>query len=970
MAAAEAPSAASLPRCRPEAQGIPSSALLAFVNDAEAKIDALHSFMIVRHGCVVAEGWWSPYEKNDPHVLFSLSKSFTSTGVGLAVAERRLTIDDPVLSFFPEDAPADPSANLKAMRVRDLLAMSTGQHAEDLQKFSFAGDERLTKAFLALPVAHKPGTHFLYNTPATYMLSAIVRKATGEDLMDYLRPRLFEPLGIRNPSWDKSRDGITLGGYGLKVTTEDIARFGLLYLHQGKVGGKQVVPAAWIASATARQVSNGSNPASDWEQGYGYQFWRCRHGVYRGDGAFGQFCVVMPEQDTVVAITSGTRDLQGVLNLVWDHVLGSMKPAPLPADAPRQAELGRKLGALKLAPQAGRPSSPRAASVSGRTWVFAANDDKVESARVDFEGDTATILMRVGGREGRVTCGSGAWRRGGILPGADGVDQAVAASGAWTSDDTYTARLYLNETPFAITAAFRFDDDRLVLDREFNVALGDAPTRRPQLVGRPEGSRLGRFEAHGDVGSPKIGGSAAYNPVSQEYTLTAAGANMWAQRDEFHFAWRKMKGDFILQARVELVGKGVEPHRKAGWIVRTSLDPDSPYADALVHGDGLTSLQYRRTKGAITEQVESAVKGADVLQLERKGRTYIFSAARFGEPFTTSQVSDLDLGDDVHVGLFLCSHNPDVVEKAVFRDVRIIRPAKDGFVPYRDYIGSLLEILDVETGHRRVVHASAQPFEAPNWTSDGGALIYNGSGRGEGRGRLFRFDLASGRPAPIDTGTNVRNNNDHVLSPDGTVLGISDQSVNEGRSTIFTVPVGGGRPKRITPLSPSYLHGWSPDGKFLVYTGGRNDEYDVYRIPSDGSGPEVNLTNSKGLDDGPEYSPDGKYIYFNSVRGGTMQIWRMKPDGADPEPVTSDEYNNWFPHLSPDGRSIAFLSFPRDVDPSDHPYYKRVYLRLMPAAGGAPKVIAYVYGGQGTINVPSWSPDGKMLAFVSNSDEY
>jgi CubicO group peptidase (beta-lactamase class C family) len=182
----------------------------------------------------------------------------------------------------------------------------------------FAGDERLTRAFLALPVAHKPGTHFLYNTPATYMLSAILQKATGTDLMDYLRPRLFEPLGIRNPSWEKSRDGITLGGYGLKVTTEDIARFGQLYLRKGQWRGKPLVPAAWVAVATARQTSNGSSPTSDWEQGYGYQFWRCRHGAYRGDGAFGQFCIVMPEQDTVVAITSGTRDLQGVLDLVWN----------------------------------------------------------------------------------------------------------------------------------------------------------------------------------------------------------------------------------------------------------------------------------------------------------------------------------------------------------------------------------------------------------------------------------------------------------------------------------------------------------------------------------------------------------------------------------------------------------------------------------------------------------------------------
>lgn len=481
-----------------------------------------------------------------------------------------------------------------------------------------------------------------------------------------------------------------------------------------------------------------------------------------------------------------------------------------------------------------------------------------------------------------------------------------------------------------------------------------------------EEMRRGRFDAHGDVGSPKIAGSTAYNAVSQEYTLTAAGTNMWGPRDEFHFAWKRMKGDFILQARVELLGQGVDPQRKLGWMVRSTLDADSPYADAVVHGDGLTSLQYRRTKGAITEQIESALRGADVLQLERKGNAYTFSAARFGEPFVVSRLADLPLGDEVYVGLALCSHNPDVVERAIFRDVRLIRPAHEGFVPYRDYLGSELEILDVATGHRQVVHRSAQPFEAPNWTKDGGALIYNVSGGAEGRGRLVRFDLESRQAVPIDTGFAIRNNNDHVLSFDGTMLAISDQSQGDRKSTIYTVPASGGTPKRITPLAPSYLHGWSPDGKFLVYTGGRSDEFDVYRIPADGSGGEERLTDAKGLDDGPEYSPDGRHIYFNSVRSGTMQIWRMKPDGKDPEQVTSDEYNNWFPHLSPDGRWIALLSFSKEVSPSDHPYYKHVYLRLMPTGGGAPRVIAYVYGGQGTINVPSWSPDGKMLAFVSN----
>jgi Tol biopolymer transport system component len=489
----------------------------------------------------------------------------------------------------------------------------------------------------------------------------------------------------------------------------------------------------------------------------------------------------------------------------------------------------------------------------------------------------------------------------------------------------------------------------------------------PRLIA--QSARIGEFDGHGDIGGPKLAGTAAYNPVSQDYAMSAGGTNMWAQRDEFHFVWRKMTGDFILQTRVELLGTGVDPHRKAGLMIRAGQDADAPYADGVIHGDGLTSLQFRRTKGAITEERRPEIKGADVLQLERRGNTITFSAARFGDPFVTSEIQDLTLGDEVQVGLALCSHNPDVVERAVFSNVRVIRPAKEGFVPYRDYIGSILELLDVQSGRRQAIHRADLPFEAPNWTPDGSALIFNGSGRGDNRGKLFRFDLATRQPAPIDTGTSNRNNNDHVLSFDGTMLGISDQSA--GQSAIYTVAAGGGTPKRITPLTPSYLHGWSPDGKWLVYTGGRNGEFDIYTIASDGSGTERNMTNSKGLDDGPEYSPDGKYIYFNSVRAGeTMQIWRMKADGTEPEQVTKDDLNNWFPHISPDGQWIAFISFPKEVDPADHPYYKRVYLRLMPAAGGTPKVIAYVYGGQGTINVPSWSPDGRMLAFVSNTGTF
>jgi Tol biopolymer transport system component len=476
---------------------------------------------------------------------------------------------------------------------------------------------------------------------------------------------------------------------------------------------------------------------------------------------------------------------------------------------------------------------------------------------------------------------------------------------------------------------------------------------------------LGEFEGHTEVGLPNLSGSASYDAARQEYTISGAGTNMWFTSDQFHFVWKKMKGNFILRARMEFVGKGAVAHRKAGWMVRPSLDPDAPYADCAEHGDGLTSLQFRRSKGTNTEQITLSVTNADVLQFERKGTSYIFSAARYGEAFVSSQPLDLDLGDGVYVGLFVCSHTAEVAEKAIFRDVRIIRPAKENFVPYRDYIGSQLEILDVHNGRLERIYSSAQPFEAPNWTRDGRALIYNTSGRAEGWGRLCRFDLATKQTSIINTDFAIRNNNDHVLSFDGTMLGISDQS--GGQSAVCTVPLAGGTPKRITPLTPSYLHGWSPDAKFLVYTGGRSNKFDIYKIPSDGSGQEVRLTDAEGLNDGPEYTPDGKYIYFNSTRSGTMQLWRMKPDGKDQERLTDDEYNNWFPHVSPDGKWIAFISFPKEIDPKDHPYYKQVYLRLMPVGGGAPKVIAYTYGGQGTINVPSWSPDSKRLAFVSNT---
>ncbi|HVQ31850.1 MAG TPA: serine hydrolase [Vicinamibacteria bacterium] len=477
--AAEKPSP-GLPRSSPEEQGVASSSLLAFVEAADEQIDAMHSFMLVRHGHVVAEGWWTPYDRSTRHSLYSLTKSFTSTAVGMAVAEGRLKTEDLVLPYFADEAPAEPSDNLKAMRVRDLLTMSTGQHKEA----PFGPDESWTRSFLAQPVEHKPGTFFLYNTPASHMLSAIVQKAVGAPLAEYLQPRLFEPLGIESPVWSKSPQGLSIGGFGMSIRTEDIARFGQLYLQKGVWQGKRLLPEAWVATATARQMSNGSKPESDWEQGYGYQFWRSRHGAFRGDGAFGQYCLVLPEQDAVVVITSGVKDMQAVLNLVWDRLLPALQPKALAADAAGRQKLERKLAGLTLKPVEGVASSSGAPSGVGRKYLFPANDQKLESLALEGgPADAVTLVARFAGAEQRIACGRGAWRKGRLAFGAL-PEQPVAASGAWSAEGIYTAKVWFYETPFAVTLSLRFSGNDLVVDSEYNVAFG--PTKQPQLVGHAE----------------------------------------------------------------------------------------------------------------------------------------------------------------------------------------------------------------------------------------------------------------------------------------------------------------------------------------------------------------------------------------------------------------------------------------------------------------------------------------------------
>lgn len=475
---------------------------------------------------------------------------------------------------------------------------------------------------------------------------------------------------------------------------------------------------------------------------------------------------------------------------------------------------------------------------------------------------------------------------------------------------------------------------------------------------------VGDFTHAVDIGSPTLSGSAAYSEKEQKYTLSGAGINMWAESDQFQFAYREIKGDFIIRATIQFEGKGVDPHRKIGLIARNDLSADSPYADACVHGDGLTSLQYRATPGGPTAEVGSSLTAPTEIELQREGNVFTFSAAAFGETYESAS-KEVPLNESILVGLFICSHNPEVVESAHFTNVRIVIPAEPDFKPYQDYIGSRLEVMEVATGKRKVLATFPNSIQAPNWTSDSKTLIYNSEGK------LFNYTLSDGSISVLNTGNAIDNNNDHVLSFDGSKMGISHHLGESRTSVIYTLPTDGSdQPEQITDPNNghSFLHGWSPDGQQLIFTGQRNDQWDIWAIDIE-TKKETQLTNLPSLDDGSEYSPNGEYIYFNSVRTGNMQIWRMKPDGSEPEQMTFDSFNNWFPHISPDGKTFVYLAFPSDIDPNSHPFYQKVYLRQLPIDGGQPKTIAYLYGGQGSINVPSWSPDGTHIAFVSNSQE-
>ncbi len=483
----------------------------------------------------------------------------------------------------------------------------------------------------------------------------------------------------------------------------------------------------------------------------------------------------------------------------------------------------------------------------------------------------------------------------------------------------------------------------------------------------------GVFKHHGDIGNPQLKGDLAFEPLTQAYTLKGSGYNVWFERDEFHYAYNIIKGDFLLTANFRLLDTGKNAHRKTGWMLRESDAPNSMHVSAVVHGDGLTSLQWRPLRGAFMrdpqDEIRAPKKNYQIIQLERTGKRIIMRAAHPGEPLQQIASREFpDLPDSIMAGMFISAHDANTIEKAEVWNVRIDKPVADNYNPNREgWIGCRLETMNVFDGKRRVIRESTGRFEAPNWMPDGKKLLFNENGS------LYTIPVEGGTTEKLNTDFADRNNNDHGISFDGKLLAISHhrQGLPGGGSTVYVLPLTGGTPKLITEKTPSYWHGWAPNNKDVVYVAERgNNVYNIYRMNING-GTETQLTfNTNSHVDGPEYSPDGKYIYYNGNQSGTMQLWRMKPDGSGKEQLTFDEYNNWFPHISPDNKWIAYIAFPNNIDPASHPSYKYVTLRLMPVNGGAPRVIAYLYGGQGTINVPSWSPDSKQISFVSNSGKH
>lgn len=457
-----------LKRSLPENQGVCSGTISQLLDHFAEKELELHSIMLLRYGQVVAEGWWEPYRAERPHMLFSLSKSFTSTAIGFAVDEGLISVEDKVCHFFPEEQPARIGPNLERMQIHHLLSMATGHEEDPTERVIQASDGDWVRAFLSLDVPREPGTHFVYNTAATYMLAAILHKVTGQSLVDYLTPRLFNPLGIVDATWETCPKGINTGGFGLSIKTADIAKFGQLYLQKGAWRGVQLISPEWIDAATKKQISNGEDPLSDWNQGYGYQFWRCQHGAYRADGAFGQFCIVVPKEELVVAITAGLNDMQGVLNGVWEILLPALSPAALPENKAGYAVLQRKLSELVLPPL---PSDKRsgAAGLSGH-YLFADNDLQLEAATLTLEADACHVQLELPFGQPRITCGYGSYLQSKLSH--RGQDVTAFSCASWKNDTTLEFLSRIVETPFAYKVTALFTAGQVELAIQVNCGFG------------------------------------------------------------------------------------------------------------------------------------------------------------------------------------------------------------------------------------------------------------------------------------------------------------------------------------------------------------------------------------------------------------------------------------------------------------------------------------------------------------------
>ncbi|WP_339803111.1 serine hydrolase [Paenibacillus sp. FSL R5-0744] len=477
----ETTSSLQLSRSLPEEQGISSAAISSFIDAVETQSLGLHSFMLLRHGYVVSEGWWSPYKSDLPHMLFSLSKSFTSTAIGIAVTEKLITLDNSVISFFPEEAPATITDNLSNMTIRHLLMMGTGHVVDTMDTLHKSADGNWVKAFFSVPVEKQPGTHFLYNTGATYMLSAILQRVTGQTLLEYLEPRLFAPLGIHGATWQSCPRGINTGGFGLSITTEDIAKFGQLYLQKGIWNNQRILPEQWINEATSKHISNGEGD-HDWALGYGYQFWRCQHGAYRADGAFGQLCVVLPDQDAVIAITAASNSIQGILNAVWEHLLPNMKDVPLLEEQALAAKLADQLKNLSIDPPQLQRSSFQEDQLNGITYTLDDNQFSLATISISFNNDEAEVtLITKLGEKNVIRLGRGQWLESFALI-LEPFMNRIMSSFTWTAEDQLQLSLLFVEMPFLITLDINILENMLILKQRINVNMG--PLEFDDIIGR------------------------------------------------------------------------------------------------------------------------------------------------------------------------------------------------------------------------------------------------------------------------------------------------------------------------------------------------------------------------------------------------------------------------------------------------------------------------------------------------------